>query len=64
MMDIWAIEKKHQIDACSMRLELNKLAMTGPKRNRKTPWRIIPFFSYNAKKGANMRNEWIDADIT
>ena len=46
MVQIWAILKKHQMDACSCRLGEIMEAMMGPKRNRNRPWMIMPFFSY------------------
>ena len=32
------IEKKHQIEACSMRFGVIAAAMTGPVSSRKDPW--------------------------
>jgi hypothetical protein len=56
------IEKKHQIDACSMRLGVIAAAMTGPVSSRKVPWISMPRFSHMARKGANIMNAWICAE--
>ena len=58
------MEKKHQMEACSIKLSEINEAVIGPKRNKKQPWRIIPFFSYKAKKGANIKKEWMEAPMT
>ena len=58
------MEKKHQMEACSMRLSVMKLASSGPDAHKNTPWMIMPFFSYSAKNGANMRKLWMAAPGT